>query len=157
MENLGVDTVLMPVPLRLAEQVARYVKELKAGGDRDARSSGKAAATVDEGHEVPGQGIWTQAMLNELRDAMPYAGVAALFDRCAETAGTWVMKSEVEESAGISAIQLRNELGALSKLTRRLFGAPTWPMQWKKEQGKYLYRMDDQMGRWWSEAQGVTS
>ena len=53
---------------------------------------------------------------------------------------------DVEERLGISAIQLRNELAALSKLTKRLFGQATWPMQYKKEQGSYYYRMDKHGG-----------
>ena len=55
----------------------------------------------------------------------------------------------METQLGISAIQLRNELAALSKLTKRLFGRATWPIQWKKEQGTYYYRMDDTKARWW--------
>jgi hypothetical protein len=64
-------------------------------------------------------------------------------------AGTWFIKSDVEERLGISAIQLRNELSALSKLTKRLFGQTIWPMEYKKEQGSYYYRMGDKVARWW--------
>ncbi len=43
---------------------------------------------------------------------MPYIGVVALFDRCAESPNSWVIKSDVEAQLGISAIQLRNEFAA---------------------------------------------
>ena len=98
---------------------------------------------------MSGQGQWTPGMVADLADGTPYNGVIALLDRCAESPGTWVIKSDVEERLGISAIQLRNELAALSKLTKRLFGQNIWPMQYKKEQGSYYYRMDDPVAKWW--------
>ena len=50
---------------------------------------------------------------------------------------------------GITPVQLRNELGALSKATKRLFEGVIWPMQYKKEQGSYYYRMDEPVAQWW--------
>lgn len=139
--------VLLPVPLRLVDQVAAYVEDLRAGRPAGLAPEQVAAVTVS----VPGQGDWSQSMVAELADRVPYEGVLALLDRCAQTSGTWVVKSEVEDALGISAIQLRNELGALSKLTKRMFGGePTWPVEWKKEKGKFYYRMDDQVAQWWA-------
>ena len=66
-----------------------------------------------------------------------------------ESPNSWAIKLDVEAQLGISAIQLRNELAALSKLTKRLFGKITWPIQWKKEQGSFYYRMDDTIAGWW--------
>jgi hypothetical protein len=128
--------------------VAEYLVELKSGRVTrpEVDEAGRVAA---ETVTVPGQGDWTASMVDTLAEGTPYAGVVALLDRCAAAPGTWILKSEVEGERGISAIQLRNELGALSKLTKRLFGQVIWPMQWKKEQGRYYYRMDDPIAQWW--------
>jgi hypothetical protein len=140
------EMVLMPVPLRLVQQVAEYVRELE-----DGRIPSGMVPEV-EMVRVPGQGEWGEAMVAELADAIPYTGVLALFDRCAREKGEWIIKSEVEEAMGISPIQLRNELGALSKLAKRTFGRVTWPVQYKKEQGRYFYRMDAPVTDWWIKA-----
>jgi hypothetical protein len=140
-------TVLMPVPLRYAPQVAEYVAGLKAG-----RTIPQPEPDAAEAVTVPGQGEWNMGMISDLADNLPYTGVIALLDRCANSPGSWIIKSDVEDALEISAVQLRNELGALSKLTKRLFGRITWPMQYKKEQGSYYYRMDDTAARWWLES-----
>jgi hypothetical protein len=94
-------------------------------------------------------GDLTERMVEQLADELSYPGVAALSARCAGSPREWMVNSAIEDAEGISPIQLRNELGALSKLTRRLVGEVTWPVQWKKEQGKYRYRMDAQVAQWW--------
>ena len=145
-ESWGADTVLMPVPLRWAGQVADYLEGLRSGREKEEPpSSTPAPASV----AVPGQGKWTESMVEQIFEETPYQGVVALLSQCAERSGEWVAKAEVEEAEGISPIQLRNELGAFSKLTRRLFGDPTWPLEWKKEKGKYFYRMPSPVAAWW--------
>jgi len=144
------DTVLIPVPLKWAPQVVEHLAGLRAG------RTASAAPSVGDAVQVPGQGEWSQDMVRTLVESVPYAGVLALFDRCAQVSGTWVIKSEVEQAEGISAIQMRNELGALSKLTKRTFQTdkPNWPLEWKKERGSYYYRMDEKVAAWWTEARG---
>lgn len=148
----GADIVLMPVPLRLAPQVAEYLAGLSTG--TVARDEMPPASGSPHSLTVPGQGEWTPAMIADLSDATPYAGVVALLDRCARSPGRWIRKADVEEALGISAVQLRNELGAFSKLTKRLFGRAIWPMQYKKEQGSYYYRMVDPAAKWWLDSRG---
>lgn len=148
--TLGSESVLMPVELRFAPLVAEFLDGLRAG---------RTVATGDHEMErvlVPGEGEWTQSMIEGLVESLRYEGVVGLFDLCAEARDTWVLKSEAEEAQGISAIQLRNELGALSKLTKRMFRTEksTWPVQVKKEQGSYYYRMDKRIAEWWTEARG---
>src|SRR4051812_13639470 len=112
------DTVLMPVPLRLAQRVADFMTsldEVPAATAARTADSDEVAAVV-----VPDQGSWTEAMIFELVDSLTYKGVTALLDRCAAEPDQWVVKSAVEEASAINPIQLRNELGALSKLTKRL-------------------------------------
>ena len=59
------------------------------------------------------------------------------------------VNSDVEAQLDISAISSAMSLAALSKLTKRMFGKITWPIQWKKEQGSFYYRMDDTIAGWW--------
>lgn len=146
-ELWNADTVLMPVPMHAVHEVAGLLADLKSGKAVRAERPAREPAVA-----VPGQGDWTQTMVDSLADDLSYPGVSALFARCAGSPGEWVVKSVVEDAEGISPVQLRNELSALSKLTRRLFGKVTWPLQYKKDQGKYYYRMDTQVAEWWLEA-----
>ena len=141
--------VLLPVPVRLASEVAKFAAGLAA--DKEGHSS-NSAAVADESVMVQGQGVWDRDMVNRLVDTVAYEAVLALIDRCASQAGHWVPKSEVEEAQGFTAIQLRNELGALSKKTIKLFGEAIWPMEWKKERGAYHYRMDKAVAQWWTDS-----
>lgn len=144
----GPGVVLMPVPVAFAQEVHDHVQALVEGRARATGMTAGAEVTV----VVPGQGPWTRAEVNHLADALAYDGVVALLDACAAAPGTWVPKSQVEAAQGITAVQFRNELGALSKLTRRLFGDVRWPMEWKREKGAYLYRLDEQVASWWTAA-----
>lgn len=141
-------TVLLPVPLQYVHQVAEFAAALASGrAPQDLIDRGRAEAVT-----VQGQGAWTRGMVESLADAVTYEAVVALLDQCAERPGQWVPKAEVEEAGGFSAIQLRNELGALSKKTNKLFGQVIWPMEWKKERGSYSYRLDRVLADWWKAA-----
>ena len=140
--------VLLPVPLKYAHHVAEYSAALTSG-----RPIAKPTGLVDqESVNVPEQGCWTQEMVERLADAVTYDGVLALLDNCASRPGQWVPKADVETAGGFSAIQLRNELGAFSKKTRKLFGLVIWPVEWKKERGFYSYRLDPVVAHWWATA-----
>jgi hypothetical protein len=149
-ESWWAGTVLMAVPLEHAPEVARLLTDIKAG-----KLPTNSSATDEMSVTVQGQGEWREQMVRSLADQLSYPGVAALFDHCAAAPGDWVNKATVEEAEGISPYQLRNELGALSKLTRRLFGEVIWPLEWKKDHGKYHYRMDPQVAQWWTEIRGA--
>lgn len=146
-EIWSADMVLMPVPLQWVHEVAGLLADLKLGKPGRAERPAR-----EETVGVPGQGDWTKSMVDSLADQLSYPGVSALFARCAGSPGDWVGKSVVEDAEGISAVQLRNELTALSKLIRRLFGTTSWPIEYKKDQGKYYYRMDAQLAQWWLQA-----
>jgi hypothetical protein len=141
-------TVLLPIPLKHAVQVAEF-----AAGLTEGRPSQPSVQTAVEGSvTVPEQGPWTQEMVQRLAIDLTYEGVVWLLDYCAQRPGQWTAKAEIETAGGFSAIQLRNELGAFSKKTRNLFGKVMWPMEWKKERGTYSYRLDPVIARWWAAA-----
>ena len=149
-EPLSTDMVLLPVDVRLVNQVHDYLTALREG--RSPQDNEIASVDDEDSVFVTDQGRWTQSMVERLAEATPYEAVLALLDRCAQTPGRWIPKSEVEEAEGVSPIQLRNELGAFSKTTKRVFGGntPIWPMEWKKERGAYLYRFDETVAQWWN-------
>jgi hypothetical protein len=146
--------VLLPVPLKHASQVAEFAATLAAGL---IPTTAESQSMREETVLVQGQGPWTSDMLHRLADAVSYPGALALLDRCAQRPGQWVPKSEVEEEYAFSAIQLRNELGALSKKTVKLFGQAIWPMEWRKERGVYSYRMEPTVAQWWTSARSETN
>ena len=144
--TLDSDTVLMPVPLRWAPRVAQLLAELQsspmsAGEGRDEES-------VEDPERVP----WTQAMIIKLADRASYEAVLVLLDRCSQAPGAWITKADIEEEAGVSPIQLRNELGALTKLINREFEPDDWPFEYKKDRGIWYYRMNDPVAQWWIDA-----
>lgn len=139
---MSTDTVLMPVPLRFAEQVSDLVKALSNG------NSAPDEATVS----VPDNGDWSQSMIQRLVAEIDYPAVLELLDLCAAGKGEWIDKASAEQNADASPYQLRNELGAFSKRTRRMFGDVVWPMQYKRERGKYTYRLDPTIAEWWTAA-----
>jgi hypothetical protein len=136
---LTIDTVLMPVPLRFAEQVFDLIKALSTGN----------TTTDEETIRVPDNGDWSQSMIQRLVAEVDYPAVLELLDLCAASKGEWIDKAHAEQNADVSPYQLRNELGAFSKRTRRMFGEVVWPMQYKRERGKYTYRLDPTIANWW--------
>ena len=147
--QLSTDMVLLPVDVHLVTQMHDYLTALREG--RSPRDPETVSINDEDAVFVTNQGRWTQAMVEQLAEATPYEGVLALLDRCAVNPGQWVLKAEVEEAEGISPVQLRNELGAFSKTTKKIFGGEkgTWPMERKKERGAYLYRFDETVAKWW--------
>lgn len=147
--QLSTDMALLPVELHLVNQVHGYLTALREG--RSPQDPETVSINDEDAVFVTDQGRWTQAMVEQLAEATPYEGVLALLDRCAVTPGRWAPKAEVEKAEGVSPVQLRNELGAFSKTTKKLFGGEkgTWPMEWKKERGAYLYRFDETVAEWW--------
>ena len=146
------ENVLLPVPLRHIVEVARYKAALLAGEGGQSAGVGSVAGDGEPTVAIEGQGVWSAGMMGRLADAVTYDAVLALLDHCASKPGQWIPKAEVEEVGGISPIQLRNELGAFSKKTKKLFGEAIWPMEWKKERGAYYYRLNPLVAQWWADA-----
>lgn len=146
------EMVLLPVPLKHIRQVAKYKGALMSG--EGTPPAGVSLVDGDDTVMVEGQGSWSRPMVGRLADAVSYNAVLALLDYCASKPGQWVPKAEVETAADLSAIQLRNELGAFSKKAKKLFGQAIWPMEWKKERGAYYYRLHPLMAQWWMDARG---
>ena len=145
--------VLLPVLLHHAQQVADFAASLSVTQSTDSAPTDSTTVAV----EVPGNGAWDQQMVVRLADSVTYEAVLHLLDLCAARPGQWVAKSEAETAGGFSANLLRNQLGALSKKSRKLFGVAVWPMEYKKERNLYSYRMDPTVAEWWADARQASS
>jgi hypothetical protein len=144
------DVVLMLVPLRWAQSVADHLGELRAGRPASLSQDDMTETAIN----VNKQGTWTEAMVDRLVPQITYKAAMALIDECAQHAGEWITKTDVETKLSITPYQLRNELGAFSKLTKKVFNmtTPIWPMEWRKTAGTYYYRMSPTIAAWWKAA-----
>jgi hypothetical protein len=145
------DVVLVPVP----------VSKLGVVYEALARSMGGSATTgtpvsqvgASDAVTVQGQGPWTEAMVERLEADLGYKATRTLFTMAAERAPRSVSFTEAVIEAGEEAKQLRAELGALSKITKRLFGVKTWPFAVKYgDMGEASYSMEPEVAKWWLRA-----
>jgi len=137
------DQVLLPVEIDILPQMVQARKLAREGRlmlDVTGPASEPLPSEADAWY-VDGQGQFDRAMLQRLHANLRHGGVLALFSQCAALPDEWVTKAEIDEILGKGPFQLRNELGALSKLTKKLFGRIVWPVQWAKVDGAYQYRM----------------
>ena len=141
---------MVPVP---KSQLGAVYEALARSMRDGAPPSQKAGAGTEDTVEVKGQGSWTKAMVAILEADLEYPATRALFDMAAERAPRPVSFTEAAGKAGVEVKQLRAELGALSKITKRLFGTKTWPVSVKYgDAGDASYSMDQRLAKWWSEA-----
>lgn len=101
---------------------------------------------------VGGEGLWTPEMIRLLDERLLYPGARAVITMLAERAPKDLTLVEVEDATGISINQLRAELGALTKLIKRIFeiGEKKRPFatHWGAG-GVANYYMPAQIARWW--------
>lgn len=135
------ETIAIPASLavrlvKLADEVRPYLK-----------NEGEAETVV-----VPHQGEWTREMLERLRHHLAaYPAAMALLDLAAENADQTIRYPSVVERAGIAERQVRAELGAMTKLSSKLFGRKTWPLRaWQAPgDGVMSYTMPRKIAEWW--------
>lgn len=97
------------------------------------------------------QGTWTPSMLNQLRlEIYPYPAAVELLQFAAENAGQEVTYRDFLLRSDLSDTQVRAELGAMSKVARRLFGKKTWPIRTRQaSDGVMRYLMPEGIAEWW--------
>lgn len=152
MEN----TVLVPVPAEMVQDIIRIRDailrgEVDAGRvlDHEGGDEEPGSVQIPYGGNDPGAHKWNRQMVRELRERMKYPLVKVLMDSCAASPGTWIPKGPIDDLSAKGPAQLRNELGALSRITKSMFGRATWPFEYRV--GPFCYRMDQQVARWWIE------
>lgn len=97
------------------------------------------------------QGSWTRSMLEQFqREIYPYAGAVALLQFAAENAGVEVNYRAFLQNSSLTDRQVRSELGAMSKVARRLFGKKVWPVRTRQgSDGVTHYFMPEGIAEWW--------
>ena len=121
---------------------------------RDLRNDVLADDSFDEESvEIPRQGTWQRSKLATLRPRIEHLpGVIALFDITSERAPQQVTYADVIARSGLTDRAQRNDHARLSWVTKELFGAKTWPLEWQQAaDGEMRYRMPAAVARWWRE------
>ena len=99
------------------------------------------------------QGAWTAAMLEQLRrEIYPYPAAVELLQFAAENAGREVTYRDFLQQSSWTDVQVRSELGAVSKVSRKLFGQKVWPLRTRQGSDDVMrYFMPKGIARWWME------
>ena len=97
------------------------------------------------------QGSWTPAMLEQFRrEIYPYPAAVDLLGFAAANAGTEITYRSFLQQASWTDVQVRSELGAISKVARKLFGKKVWPVRTRQgSDGVMRYFMPEGIAEWW--------
>jgi hypothetical protein len=126
------------VVLDTIEELAKEARELIAGDENVIF--------------IPRQGEWSRRMVAWLKPRIKHwEGATTLFEMAAEKRDETLAYEDVVARANMPEIQVRNELAAVSRLTRRHFGEKKWPLEvWQdRATGKMQYRMPLIVSEWW--------
>jgi hypothetical protein len=139
--------VLVPVPVQYLRAVYKLLAEMM---DAPSDEPDEEGIVVDDV-----QGRWTRSMVVTLHGRLHLDGVRAMLDALAKFAPEEAAMLAGAELAGVTPHQLRAQMGALSKLTKKLFKKTTWPMSVRyNEAGQAFYSMPVGIAAWWIEAGG---
>ena len=121
--------------VQLAREIEPYVQDL-----------GGHSVYVD--HR---QGSWTEGMLERFRrEIYPYPAAVELLQFTADNAGIEVNYRDFLQRSSCTDAQIRSELGAISKVARKLFGHKVWPVRTRQgTDGVMRYYMPKGIAEWW--------
>ena len=97
------------------------------------------------------QGSWTEGMLDQFRrEIYPYPAAVELLHFAAENAGVEVNYRDFLQQSSWTDTQIRSELGAISKVARKIFGNKVWPVRTRQgSDGVMRYFMPTGIAEWW--------
>ena len=97
------------------------------------------------------QGSWTPVMLQQFRrEIYPYPAAVELLQFAAANAGSEISYRDFLYQSSWTDVQVRSELGAISKVARKLFGAKVWPVRTRQgSDGVMRYFMPEGIAEWW--------
>ena len=97
------------------------------------------------------QGSWTRAMVDQFRrEIYLYPSAVELLQFAAENSGQEVNFRDFLHQTTWPDSQVRSELGAISKVARKLFGKKIWPLRTRQgSDGVMRYLMPEGIGQWW--------
>ena len=98
------------------------------------------------------QGSWTAEMLERFRrEIYPYPAAVELLDFAAENSGVEITYRDFLQQSSRTDVQVRSELGATSKVARKLFGKKVWPVRTRQgSDGVMRYFMPPGIAEWWT-------
>jgi hypothetical protein len=143
------DVVLVPVPRAYLRVVYAALGTAMASDDETSAHVARPGAT-EEVLVNERSGTWTKEMVRRLQASLEYPGARALLDLCSQRAPEEITLQEIAERTGIEDTQIRAELGAMTKLSRQLYGRKTWPISVRWTRGRANYSMKPQLASWWS-------
>ena len=95
---------------------------------------------------------WTRGKVELLHAELAYPGARALLDEAARRTPKSVSLLEMSQRTSSRTEQLSAELGAMTKLSKRLFGQDAWPMTVRSSPDGATYHMDPEIAEWWRQA-----
>jgi hypothetical protein len=152
------EIVMVPVPRSALPAVyATLSRSMNSPGSSDAGPIGDGTAVSVKG--TRSEGRWTEMKLQRVEGILSprkFPATRALFTMAAERAPRTVTFGEAADRAGVEVKRFRGELGALTKVIKRLFdGETSWPVSVHYgDQGEASYSMDPQISEWWLRACG---
>ncbi len=151
------EIVLVPVPKpHLPAVYAALSKSMnQADQTRPVDATQDVEAVAVKGFR--NEGRWTEAKVRRVEGILSsrrFPATRALLTMAAERAPKAVTFGEAAEAAGVPEKRFRGELGALTKVIKRLFdGERSWPVSVHYgDQGEASYTMDPQIAHWWLNA-----
>src|SRR5512132_3220081 len=133
-------------PGEAAEQARALLQQLIDDDSRPVSQAAIRALTTRP------SGYWTRGKIELLYAELTYPGARALLDEAAHRAPRSVLLREVSERTGNRAKQISSELGAMTKLCKRLFGRDAWPVTVRSTADGASYQMDPEIAQWWRQA-----
>jgi hypothetical protein len=123
------EIVLVPVPVHLLPSIYAVLAE----GTRQQNPDPNPSAPFEPfGGVVQTRKFDADELAQLKRSLKPDGGARAMLDLCASKPDQWVGYDQVVSASGIAARQLRGQLGAFTKMVKKLFnGRAEWPVQFQ--------------------------
>ncbi len=148
------EVVMVPVPKRHLQVVfAALASAMAKPNASDVPRVDDASEAVKVGGARPA-GRWSELKVQALEAELnpkTFPGARTLFTMCAERSPRPVTFADASRRAGLGDKQLRGELGALTKVAKRVFhGDLSWPIAVRYgDAGEAHYSMDPIIATWW--------
>lgn len=151
-------TVLVPVPTWLLPEVYQFLAERMARGPEAAGGHRLAEPThvyesrrLSPPSESGGRRNFSAAELGLLKRTLePRSAARVMLDLCAESPDTPLAYETLVAASLGDNHQVRGQLGALTKILKKLFGSDEWPVTIHYgNQGQATYIMTEATARLW--------
>lgn len=142
----------MPIPERLYTHVLAFVRERLVDSAEDLAGVTATNEVVESGDPA----FWSLKALALLRDQLRYEGARVAMELAAREAPRPISITRVErETPSRTPREIAADLGALTKLCRKLFHRKNWPMRavemWSQDENRWCmhYAMHPEVAERW--------